>query len=116
MNGTVAIEENVLVSNLKVADSFWLRLKGLLGKKGLKPGEGLLIKPCSQIHTFFMAFPIDVIYLDGEGRILEAVQGMAPGQAGPWVRGCKQVLELPAGTVAFFKIRPQQLLNLEIGQ
>ncbi|MEI7880862.1 MAG: DUF192 domain-containing protein, partial [bacterium] len=47
-----------------VADTFWKRSIGLMGKPGLKAGQGLLLSPCGSIHTCFMRFPIDIIFLD----------------------------------------------------
>ena len=59
----------VLASRLEVADSGPKRNKGLLGREGLAPGEGLWIVPCESVHTFFMRFPIDLVYLDRKNRI-----------------------------------------------
>ena len=79
-----------------LADSPLTRMRGLLGRDGLDPGEGLLLRPASSIHTFFMRFPIDAVFLD---RALVVV-GIAGGVE-PWRttsrRGAKAVLELPAG-------------------
>ena len=49
----------------EVADSYWRRLRGLIGSKPLEPGEGLLIVPCNSVHSHFMGFPIDVLYATG---------------------------------------------------
>lgn len=68
-------------------------------RPALDPGGGMLIETGS-IHTFFMRFPIDVIYLDREGTILRLTPAMAPARIGPVLtHGCHQVLELPAGTI-----------------
>ncbi|HLO94144.1 MAG TPA: DUF192 domain-containing protein, partial [Burkholderiaceae bacterium] len=53
------------------ARSFWQRLGGLLVRPRLGAGEGLLLKPCNSVHTCFMRYAIDVIYLDREGRVLK---------------------------------------------
>ncbi len=59
-------------------------------------GEGLLIPRTSSVHTHFMRFPIDVVFLDGEGRVAKIVRGLRPWRfAG--ARGTRDVLELPAG-------------------
>jgi uncharacterized membrane protein (UPF0127 family) len=80
----------------RVADGPLSRLRGLLGRRGLEPGSGLLLEPCSSIHTFFMRFPIDAVFLDAEGRVLRVRPRM-----GPWrvagARGARTVLELAAG-------------------
>ena len=86
----------VVCERCSLADSPLTRLRGLLGRNGLETGEGLLLRPASSIHTFFMRFPIDAVFLD---RALVVV-GIA-GAVEPWRaatrRGAKAVLELPAG-------------------
>ena len=71
-------------------------MKGLLGKRSLAAGDGLLIKPAPSVHTFFMRFPIDVVFLSRKGEVMKV-----SADVGPWgVRSCRRayaVLELPAG-------------------
>jgi len=87
----------VLATSLEVAKSASKRNKGLLGRKGLAAGEGLWIIPCESVHTFFMRFPIDLVYLDRNNRI-KKVRASVP----PWrLSAClsaHSILELPAGT------------------
>jgi len=59
-----------LTENTIIADSFFSRLQGLLGKDGLARGEGLILKPCDSIHTFFMRFAIDVVFVDRNNRVI----------------------------------------------
>ncbi len=82
-----------------VADHFFTRLKGLLGKRELPPGEGLLIKPCNSVHTFGMKMSIDVVFLSEEYEVLHIMEEMPPGKMSPVVKKCACVLELPAGQV-----------------
>jgi hypothetical protein len=88
----------LLASRLEVADSGPKRNKGLLGRKGLAPGEGLWIVPCESVHTFFMQFPIDLVYLDRKNKVRK-VRGSVP----PWrLSACltaHSILELPAGII-----------------
>ena len=63
---------------VEVADSFCTRLRGLMGRKSLPAGKGLLIAPCSSIHMCFMRFAIDVIYIDQDYRVLKMVYGLKP--------------------------------------
>jgi uncharacterized protein len=65
----------------------------------LSPGEGLIIDPCSSIHTFWMRFPLDVLYMDREYQILRADHRMKPWRIGPVFTGSKWVIELPPGTI-----------------
>jgi len=89
---------SVLASQLEVAASGPKRRKGLLGRDGLAAGEGLWIVPCESVHTFFMRFPIDLVYLDRENRVRKVRSAV-----GAWrMSACfsaHSVLELPAGTV-----------------
>jgi uncharacterized protein len=88
-----------LVCKCEVADTPWRRLRGLLGRPGLEPGHGLLIRPGWSVHTAFMRFPIDVVFLDRQLVVLRIVPGLEPWRsASRW--GAKSVLELPAGTCA----------------
>ncbi|MCA1598203.1 MAG: DUF192 domain-containing protein [Chloroflexi bacterium] len=89
-----------IADRVEVAASFWARGKGLIGRKSLPEGYGLVIKPCGSIHMFFMAIPLDVLHLDREGRVLRVLTGIKPWRFGPIVRGGKSVIELPAGTAA----------------
>lgn len=68
----------ILAGEITVAKSFASRLRGLLGRKGMSAGEALVIKPCCQIHTFFMVFDIDVIFVDRQGKVLQVVENMPP--------------------------------------
>ena len=105
--GSTVCTEGVL------ANTFRTRLFGLLGRKGLKEGSGLLIKPSSGVHTFGMSFPIDIVTLDRNHRVLGVFE-----RIGPWtIRGLslktRSVLELPAGRIQECGIEPGDELTLE---
>ena len=89
----------VLGERITVADSSAARRTGLLKHQGLEPGEGLWIVPSQSVHTFFMKFAIDLVYLDRRKRVRK-VRHAVPA----WrISGCllaHSVLELPAGTAA----------------
>lgn len=95
---TVPTRGVTLVRAGRVARWFWPRLKGLLGTRELPPGDGLLITPCSSVHMFGMRYAIDVVYLDGQDRIVGIDHSLAPGRVGRFHRGARYVIELPAGT------------------
>jgi uncharacterized membrane protein (UPF0127 family) len=92
--------ETDLACNASMADSFWRRLRGLLGRTGLEQGEGLVIVPCSSVHMLGMRFPLDVLHLDRSGTVLRALPNLKPGQLGPLVWRSHVAVELPAGTIA----------------
>lgn len=95
-----------------LADSFLTRLRGLLGRRELPPDEGLLINPCSSIHTWFMRFPIDVVFLDRDLRVVRLAADVRPWRL-RWGRGARQVLELAAGEAAERRIEVGDRLTLE---
>lgn len=99
MNKARVLSGAEVVCVCQVADSFGSRLKGLLGKKGLAADEGLLLKPLSSVHTWFMRFPIDVVFLDHELRVLKVVSHLRPWRFAA-ARGAQAALELPAGGAA----------------
>jgi uncharacterized membrane protein (UPF0127 family) len=88
-----------LAPNLAVADTFFTRLKGLLGKKELPHGEGLWIKHCNGVHTFGMQFPIDVVFLDKGKRVVGLVKTLRPNRVSRLYSSASSVIELPAGTI-----------------
>jgi hypothetical protein len=85
------------------------RMLGLLGRDGLAPGRGLLLRG-RQVHTIGMAFPIDAIYLSKEGQVL-AVRTLSPGVVGPFLLGARYVLELAAGEAERIGIGPGMRLK-----
>ena len=87
-----------LVTAGRVANSYWSRFRGLIGAKPRQPGEGLLIVPCSSIHTHFMSFPSDVLYLNGERQVVGIDHSLPPWRLGRFYKRVRYVLELPAGT------------------
>ncbi len=96
-----------------LANTFRTRLFGLLGRKGLEEGAGLLIRPSSGVHTFGMSFPIDIVSLDKDQRVIGTFE-----DTGAWtIRGLgvktRSVLELPAGRIRKCGIKPGHELVLE---
>jgi len=89
----------VLATDVKVADNLFTRMKGLLGKKELPTGNALLIKPCFSVHTFFMKFPIDVIFLNKDNQIIASVNNLSPNRMTRLYLQSLSVLELPPGTI-----------------
>ena len=89
-----------LATRVTVADRPAARLRGLIGRPPLGPGEGLLIEPCSGIHTFFMGFAIDVVFLDAAGAVVAALGPVRPWRLTRIYPTATAALELPPGTVA----------------
>ena len=96
--------ENVVCERASVAAHALTRMRGLLGRRTMPSGEGLLLRPASSIHTAFMRFPIDVVFLDGNLRVVKLVPQLGPWRTTAAAREAKAVLELPAGESARRKL------------
>jgi uncharacterized membrane protein (UPF0127 family) len=97
---TVRKEDGTVVcERCLVADSAWLRMKGLLGRAELPAGEGVLIRPTSSIHMLFMRFPIDAVFVDRELRVVKVVPELRPWRFAA-ARRAHAVFELAAGACA----------------
>ena len=86
-----------LGKRIRRAVTFFQRTRGLLGRKDLKKDEGLYIPACRSIHTFFMSFPIDVAFIDNDGRITRVVPSLMPFRIAFGPQNTAGVLELPPG-------------------
>jgi uncharacterized protein len=89
----------------EVADTHWRRLSGLLGHRPLAEGEGMWFKPCKSVHTFFMGFPIDVVYLSKDDVVTKVVSDLRPFSMSLGGPGTRTAVELPAGTVKQLKLK-----------
>ncbi len=96
LNGS---KKTVIVSDLKEAAEFFQRLVGLMGRGRLENNEGLWMARCKAIHTFFMRFPIDVVFLDRDFIVKKTVKGLRPFRPVVSCRHAQGVLELPEGTI-----------------
>jgi uncharacterized membrane protein (UPF0127 family) len=102
----------VVCERCAIADSFWPRFRGFMGRPEPEPGEGMLFRPGGSIHMFFMRYPLDVVFCDRELRVL----GTRP-ELGPWrtagQRGAKVTIELAAGEIAARGLAVGTQLRLE---
>jgi len=89
-----------LAGEAEVADGPLERSVGLLGRRGLEQGGGLLIPGCGAVHTLFMRFPIDLLFLDRDGVVRGIRHRLAPFRFAACVGSRLSVAELPAGTLA----------------
>ncbi|MHB8157831.1 MAG: DUF192 domain-containing protein [Desulfocucumaceae bacterium] len=95
-----------------MADTFFTRLKGLLGRSFLPPGWCLVLKPCSSVHTVFMAFSIDIIFVDSQNRVLEAVSAMPPYRFSRIISSSRMVIEFPPGSLAPTKTSAGDIIKI----
>ena len=85
-----------------IADNFFLRLAGLMGRKQLPEATGLLLAPCDSVHMCFMRFSIDVVYVDKDFTILKIVNNLKPWTGLSICRGAWAALEINAGDAEIF--------------
>jgi len=88
-----------LVTHLDLALDSPARTRGLLGRDSLPPGSGLIIAPCQGVHTFGMRFPIDIVFVRRDGRVVRCRPAVPPRRLAVWLTAFA-VLELPAGEAA----------------
>jgi uncharacterized membrane protein (UPF0127 family) len=100
MKQAVNVTRNkTLANSLLVADTFLSSLLGLMGRRSLPVGEGLWINPCQSVHSMWMRFPIDVIFLSNQKSIIHMVESMKPFRITKYVSESRSVIELPANTI-----------------
>jgi uncharacterized protein len=91
-------KDAVLAANVEKADDFFSRGIGLLGRSGLAAGDALWLVPGKSIHTWFMRFPIDALFLDEGLSVVKVLEDMRPWRVSPWVGEAHSVLEMRSGS------------------
>ncbi len=109
---SIAIENKIIASKVSVANHFKSRLFGLMYKKKLDDNSGLLLTPCTQVHTFFMHFPIDVLFLSQDNEIL-SIQTLPPWKVSYNIKECKKILELCSGVAGVYDLKSGMILQVE---
>lgn len=108
-----------LIWRLEVADSWLSRLRGLIGRASLGPGEGLYLPGTNSIHMLFMRFPIDCVFLgaphaDGSREVVGVREDLAPWRGVVWwMPGARSAVEVAAGGVAQAGLRRGDLITLQ---
>jgi uncharacterized membrane protein (UPF0127 family) len=87
----------VLAERAELANSFWARFCGLMGRRELPPGSGLVLQPGGGIHMWFMRIPLDVVHVDRRDRVTHVLRSIKPWRFGPLFVGGKRAIELPVG-------------------
>jgi len=103
-------EENGFNVEAEIADTFIKRLLGLMFCRRLQEGSALLLDSCSRIHTCFMRFPIDVVYLD-QGNMVLKRETVYPWRLGSYVKGTRKILELNKGAARKLKTKKQLFIS-----
>ena len=105
----------ILADSLDVAETFVDSLIGLMGKSCLKKGRGLWIKPCQSIHTLWMRFPIDVLFLDAHGVVVHLIESMKPFRVSKHVSLARSVMELPVWSIRDSETRSGDCIEVSNG-
>lgn len=104
---------DIIAARVIIAEDFRSRSVGLLNRTSIEEDEGLLIKPCNSIHTFFMKFPIDVVFLDRKCVVVRIIKDLMPWRlAWSIVRGY-MVLEIKQGILNKMHVKVNDLLRIE---
>lgn len=104
--------EAVLAGGAVLGGSFWLRLRGLMFRRRFEPFDGLWLAPTNAIHMFWVRFPIDLVWLDDERRVVRVHRAVRPWRLA-WARGASSVLELPVGTIDRTGTEPGDLIRFD---
>ena len=99
-----------VVAQLRIADGFWSRLAGLQFRRPLPSDAGLLLVPCNSVHTCFVRFPVDVVFLDNRGCVLAVRHNLRPWRLAFGPRKTHAVLEMTTGSA---ELQPGEILRLE---
>ena len=103
----------VIAQQAKLARTLGQRLKGLLGCSALGQDEALILKPCDSIHTFFMRFAIDVLFLDKNMQIIRLIPRIPPNRLSPIVWASLMAIELPTGKISQTNTQLGDIIGIE---
>jgi len=105
-------QQQPLIERLYCPDSFWQRLRGLIGRPQLATNEGLFLPRCTAIHMLGMRLPLDIVFLDKELRIQRIIDGLKPGRFARCARS-RHTLELRSGAARTLKLQIGQQLEIK---
>ena len=106
-------KNTVLADYVIFAQTTLSRLKGLLFRPYFRKGEALIIKPCNSVHTFFMRFSIDLLFVDSENKVVKTYRGIKPFKVTPICFKSKFAIELPSGIVAATNTAEFDILSIK---
>jgi len=104
--------QRIIVENLEIAEARHSRTRGLIGRRSLDLKQGLMIRPCRWIHTFGMCFPIDVVYVNKDWRVVACQENLPPKRIGWPVLRAYFVIELAAGAIRHSGLKAGDRLEL----
>ena len=104
MTALVDAQGNIVIPHIECAMTLWARTIGLIGCTSLASESGYWIEPCRGVHTWGMRFVLDVVYLGADGTVLRLFKRVPPWRLCPLLLEAHAVLELPAGSIAHYRI------------
>ena len=99
MKITNSTKGTVIATDAIIAGTVASRLRGLLGRASLPPGEAMVITQCRAIHMFFMRFSVDALFVDAQGSVIGVVKHIRPFRMSPYFWKASYVIEMPVGTI-----------------
>ncbi len=107
-----ASKDAILADEAKMANTFFTRLIGLLNRNSLRKGEALILIPSNSIHSFFMRFKIDVIFLDKTGKVVALLPSFRPWRLSPVYFNSHSTIELPEHTLQLTQTQPGDIIKI----
>lgn len=102
----------IFIGKVRVANNFITRLKGLLGSKTISSFQGLLIKPCKQVHTIGMNYSISIWYIDKKLKIVKIIDDLEPYKISPYVQNSHLIIEFPSNWAEITGSKEGDLLDV----
>lgn len=103
--------DEVLADRAELADSYWSRFWGLMGRRELPAGGGLVLQPGGGIHMWFMRMPLDVLHIDKDDHVTHVLRGIKPWRFGPLFVGAKRAIELPVGAATTTQVGDEIIIE-----
>ena len=107
-------KNTVLAEDVFIAKTPLSRIKGSLGRKIFARGQALILDPCNSIHTFFMRFTIDVLFVDKDNKVIGTLDNLTPNRISRIYWHSSRVIELPAGSLSLSKTQLQDQLQVTV--
>ena len=105
--------DTLVVSALFEPRGFLGRARGLIGTRELRSEQGMLLRPCSMVHMFFMRYPIDVVFCDNALEVLHLCSNLRPWRLSPYISDASIVIELSAGRIEDCQLQVGDVLKME---
>ena len=105
-------QNQILASHLTIADGMWSRMKGLLGTDALQSQDALWIHRCNSIHTFFMKYAIDCIFLDSNLKVKALKEQIQPSRMTFPIWGARSVIEMKSGQIRDLGLKVGEQLHV----